>query len=43
MTGAATDLYARPRAVDSLADCYFYHSMDIPGHGEVTGRVGPAR
>jgi SAM-dependent methyltransferase len=37
MTSAATDLYARPRAVESVADCYFYHSMEIPGHGEVTG------
>jgi len=37
MTGATTDLYARPRAVDGLTECYFYHSMDIPGHGEVTG------
>lgn len=37
MTSAATDLYARPRPVESVADCYFYHSMDIPGHGEVTG------
>jgi SAM-dependent methyltransferase len=37
MTSTATDLYATPRAVESLTDCYFYHSMDIPGHGEVTG------
>jgi len=37
MTSAATDLYARPRPVEGVADCYFYHSMDIPGHGEVTG------
>jgi SAM-dependent methyltransferase len=37
MTSAATDLYARPRAVEGVADCYFYHSMEIPGHGEVTG------
>jgi hypothetical protein len=37
MTSAATDLYAQPRAVDSVADCYFYHSMEIPGHGEVSG------
>lgn len=37
MTSAATDLYARPRQVDDIADCHFYHSMDIPGHGEVTG------
>lgn len=37
MTSAATDLYARPREVDGVADCYFYHSMEIPGHGDVTG------
>jgi SAM-dependent methyltransferase len=37
MTSTATDLYAPPRAVESVTDCYFYHSMDIPGHGEVTG------
>jgi SAM-dependent methyltransferase len=37
MTSAATDLYARPKAVESLAECYFYHSMEIPGHGEVAG------
>jgi methyltransferase family protein len=32
-----TGLYETPRTVGDLADCYFYHSMDIPGHGEVTG------
>lgn len=40
MVSTATDLargYASPRTVTDLADCYFYHSMDIPGHGEVTG------
>jgi SAM-dependent methyltransferase len=37
MTGAVTEPYARPREVGGVADCYFYHSMDIPGHGEVTG------
>jgi hypothetical protein len=30
-------LYARPRRVRALTDCYFYHTMDIPGHGLVTG------
>lgn len=37
MTSTETDLYARPHDVESVADCYFYHSMEIPGHGEVTG------
>ncbi len=30
-------IYAIPRAVTSLQDCYFYHSMEIPGWGEVRG------
>ena len=25
------------RTVTSLADCYFYHTMDIPGYGVVAG------
>lgn len=29
--------YARPREVASLDDCYFYHSMDLPGHGAIGG------
>lgn len=29
--------YARPRLVTDLADCAFYHSMDLPGHGTVEG------
>ena len=35
----ATDetVYASPRTVESLAECYFYHSMEIPGHGVVQG------
>jgi hypothetical protein len=37
MTCSGTHLYAPPRAVKTLTDCYFYHSMDIPGYGEVTG------
>lgn len=34
----AADVYARPRTVTSLADCTFYHSMDIPGYGPVEGQ-----
>ncbi len=30
-------IYARPRRVEDLAACRFYHSMDIPGVGEVHG------
>jgi hypothetical protein len=33
----ADDIYAQPREVSSLADCYFYHTMDIPGFGVVPG------
>lgn len=29
--------YAPPRVVNDAKDCYFYHSMNIPGHGEVNG------
>ena len=28
---------AEPRVVTDLGDCYFYHSMDVPGHGFVSG------
>ena len=29
--------YAEPREVTSLDECYFYHSMEIPGYGFVRG------
>ncbi len=29
--------YAQERAVPALADCYFYHTVDLPGYGLVTG------
>jgi hypothetical protein len=29
--------FASPRLVERIEDCYFYHSMDLPGHGEVKG------
>lgn len=30
-------LYAEPRDIVSLDDCYFYHTMDVPGFGTVNG------
>jgi hypothetical protein len=30
-------IYAEPRSVSDLKECYFYHTMDIPGHGTITG------
>lgn len=30
-------IYALPRRVECAADCYFYHAMEIPGHGPVSG------
>jgi 2-polyprenyl-3-methyl-5-hydroxy-6-metoxy-1,4-benzoquinol methylase len=31
-------LLATPRYVDQLRDCFFYHTMDLPGFGEVRGQ-----
>src|SRR5262245_729397 len=33
----ATVIWAEPRRVVNLEDCYFYHTMDIPEHGVVHG------
>jgi SAM-dependent methyltransferase len=30
-------LFAQPRAIAGLRDCYFYHTLDVPGHGLVRG------
>jgi hypothetical protein len=30
--------YADPRAIRSLSECLFYHSMEIPGYGLVEGQ-----
>jgi SAM-dependent methyltransferase len=30
-------IYAKPPSVPKIEDCYFYHTMDIPGHGLVQG------
>ncbi|MYM00229.1 methyltransferase domain-containing protein [Novosphingobium sp. FGD1] len=29
--------YAEPIAVHSLDECYFYHTMEVPGHGTIPG------
>jgi hypothetical protein len=29
--------YALPRVITDLNDCYFYHTMELPGHGVVQG------
>jgi hypothetical protein len=31
-------IYAAPKVVDDLADCRFYHTMEIPGYGTVEGQ-----
>ena len=30
-------VYAQPRLIDDINDCYFYHTMDVPGYGHVEG------
>lgn len=30
-------IWAEPKPVANIDDCYFYHTMDIPGHGTVAG------
>jgi hypothetical protein len=35
---AAASIYAAPRTVDDVADCAFYHVMEVPGHGLVNGQ-----
>jgi hypothetical protein len=30
-------LFADPKEVDNLKDCYFYHTVDLPGYGTVHG------
>lgn len=29
--------FAEPRIIESLSDCFFYHTMTLPGFGEVRG------
>ena len=37
MPNDAGDLFAAPRQIQSLNDCYFYHTIDLPGYGTVEG------
>jgi len=32
-----SNFYAAPQLVTDLGTCYFYHAMDVPGHGLVEG------
>jgi SAM-dependent methyltransferase len=38
MQPSETAMPVQPRYVDSLDDCVFYHTMDLPGFGEVRGQ-----
>ena len=31
-------MLAKPRHIESLSDCFFYHTMELPGFGEVRGQ-----
>jgi SAM-dependent methyltransferase len=31
-------IFALPLKVEDVADCYFYHTMELPGHGVIQGR-----
>lgn len=31
-------MMAKPRHIDTLTDCFFYHAMELPGFGEVPGQ-----
>jgi hypothetical protein len=31
------EIFATPRQIADLRDCYFYHEMDLPGYGHVEG------
>jgi SAM-dependent methyltransferase len=30
-------VFAVPQKIEAAADCYFYHTMELPGHGVMTG------
>jgi len=30
-------VWAEPRNITSISDCYFYHTMDVPNHGTIHG------
>ena len=35
--GTQTFAFQEPRDVHGLEDCYFYHTLDLPGYGHVQG------
>jgi len=37
MKNDAVHLYTTPRKIQSLSDCYFYHTIDLPGYGTIEG------
>ncbi len=32
-----SEVYVEPRVVEEMSQCYFYHTMDLPGHGTTDG------
>ena len=32
------EIFAAPLTVDNVTDCYFYHTMELPGYGVIEGR-----
>lgn len=32
-----TGIYAKPRVIEDIDQCYFYHTIDLPGHGTIEG------
>jgi SAM-dependent methyltransferase len=32
-----TGIYAKPRVIEDIEQCYFYHTIDLPGHGTIEG------
>lgn len=32
-----SSIYAPPRSINDIADCYFYHTVDLPNEGTVVG------
>src|SRR5437773_11472397 len=35
---ANENIFATPLKVDDVADCYFYHTIELPGYGVIEGR-----
>ena len=31
-------IFAVPKKVENVADCYFYHTMEVPGYGLIEGK-----